>query len=143
MHVNETLLAGGAGESAKRLLAEHGVLFVFAAALAHDEVVQVLELFLVDLERLAGVRLVSKLFGQRFHDVAQSVLERLVHLREVRLLVQRVLHLFHPLRELVPQVVQRVFQVRNSLSKSIECFLTDTIAATGGLGDFEVCKGAL
>jgi len=111
MHVDETLFAGGARKSAKRLRAEHGIISLLFAALAHDEIVQVLELLLVDLERLAGVHFVSKLLGQRFHYVAQSVLECLVHLHKVRLLVQRVLHLLHPLRELVSQMVQRVFQV--------------------------------
>ena len=49
VHVDETLLATGAGEATKWLLAEHGVLFVLTTIFAHDQVVQILELFLVDL----------------------------------------------------------------------------------------------
>lgn len=142
VHVDETFLAGGARQAAEWLLAEHGILLVLAmATLRHDQVVQILELLLMDLECLARVTLVSKLLRQGFDDVRKSVLEGLVHLSEVGLLVQRVLHLFHPLRELVTQMGQLHFQVVDAVYKSVKCFLTD--AATGTFRDLKVCEGIL
>ena len=44
VHVNESLLAGGARKTTKGLLAEHCVLLIFSsAALRHEEVVEVLQ----------------------------------------------------------------------------------------------------
>jgi len=88
VHVDETLLAGSAGKSAKWLRAEHSIVSCLFASLAHNEIVEILELFLVNLESLARVCLVSKLLGQCLYDITQSILKCLVHLREVCLRVE-------------------------------------------------------
>ena len=48
-HVDEVLLTGCTRESTEWFLAEHGILFVLAASLAHEQAVKVLELALVNL----------------------------------------------------------------------------------------------
>jgi len=141
VHVDEALLAGGTRKSTERLLAEHSIVLVVTATFAHDQIIEILELFLMDLKSLASVCLVCKLFGQCFHNVTQSVLEGLIHLGKVCLLVQRVLHFFHPLCKFISQVIQGIFQVGNSLDQGIEGLLTDT--TTGSLRNLEVGKGVL
>ena len=61
MHVDESLFARGAGHSTEWFLAKHGILFVVATTLLHDEIVKVLELLLMNLEGFASISLISKL----------------------------------------------------------------------------------
>ena len=74
VHIDKTLFARSARETTQRLFAEHGIFFVVAASFAHDQVVEVLELFLVDLECLASIGLVSELLLEHLDDFAQTVL---------------------------------------------------------------------
>ena len=61
-------------------------------------------MLLVDFEGLAGVSLVRELLRQGLDDVCQAILKRFVHLVEVSFRVEAVLHLLHPLCELVTQM---------------------------------------
>ena len=94
----------------------------------------------MDLEGLASVSLVGELLSQGLDDVTEAILERFVHLREISLLVQSVLHFLHPFGEFVSQVIERIFEFSNSLSKCVKCFLADASSA-GGLGNFQISEG--
>jgi len=66
LKVGETFCARSTRESSQRLLAEHCILFSAASWLhVHDEVIEVLELFLERFEGLFDFRLVCKLVLQR------------------------------------------------------------------------------
>jgi len=144
MHVNESLFTRSARQTTKRLCAEHCfVCGVATATLAHDEVIKVLELLLMELEGLASVSFISKLFSQSLHDVAETILQCFVHLCKVSLRVQAVLHLLHPLSELVSEMVESILKISYSLNKCVKGFLTDSIISIGCLWDFKVGKGLL
>lgn len=95
----------------------------------------------MDLESLASVTLVSKLLRQGLDDVRKSVLKGLVHLSEVSLLIQRILHLLHPFGELVTQMGQLHLQIVHAVHERVKCFLTDSTTST--FGDLKVCEGVL
>ena len=61
---------------------------------------------------------------------------------EICLQIQLVLKLFHPLGEFVAEVVEGVFEVGDSLHKSIERFLADT-SDSGRLRNPQIGKGFL
>ena len=111
MHVDESLFAGGARHSTEWLLAKHSVLFVVATTLLHDEIVKVLELLLMNFECLASISLVSKLLVESLHNFTQAFLESPIHLSKVGLRVKLVLHILHPLGELVSKLVQSIFKI--------------------------------
>ena len=80
----------------------------------------------MDLESLASVGLVGKLLRESLDDVTQTILKSFVHLCKVSLLVKSILHFFHPLGELISQMIQSILDVLYSLSESIEGLLADT-----------------
>lgn len=118
MQVDQVLLAGGAGEATKGLLGEHSLFFVIVATLAHEEVVQVLELALEQLEGLLGLGLVGELLGEGGDDVVETVHHGLFELFEfaaVSLAIKLVLDLLDPLSELVA----KVFVVSLKVAKTV------------------------
>ena len=94
----------------------------------------------MDFESLAGVCLVSKLLRQGLDDFCQSVLERFVHLAEVSLRVEAVLHLLHPLGKLVTQMSQLHLKIVYTTNKSIEGLLADTVVVIA-LRNLQVGEG--
>lgn len=104
MEIDEILLARGTREATEGLLGEHGLLLVVVAALAHEEVVQVLQLPFKKLQGLLCLSLVSELLSKSRNNVVKTVHKGLLELLKVgavRLQVKLVLNLFHPLGELV------------------------------------------
>jgi hypothetical protein len=100
MEVYEIFLAGGAGKTAEGLLREHGLFFIIVTALAHEKVVQVLQLAFEQLQGLLSFGLVCELLGQGSDDVVQTVHHGLLKFFEVAavcLLVEFVLNLLDPL----------------------------------------------
>jgi len=103
VHVDEALLAGGARESTKRLLAEHGVFLVLltTAHFRHDEVVQVLQLLVMHLETLTGLVLASELLAHGLDNLVESALDVHADLFEAWLGIDLVLQFLDPAGELV------------------------------------------
>ena len=102
VHVHEILFARSARKTTKRLLGEHGILFVCVAALAHEQVVQILELSFEKFECSLRLILVSELLRQRLHNLVETLHEKLLKLgetRQVSLAVKGVLELLHPAGE--------------------------------------------
>lgn len=104
-HVGQVFLAGCAGETTQRLRAEHCFFIALVAATtAHDQAVEILNLTLVELKGLFGLGLVGELLGQSHHNLVKAVLKELLQLaelRKIRLLVQSVLHVFHPPQDIL------------------------------------------
>lgn len=103
VHVNEALFAGGARESTKRLLAEHGVFLVLltSAHFRHNEVVQVLQLLVMHLQTLTGLVLASELLAHGLDNLVESALNVHADLLEAWLRVDLVLQLLDPPGEFV------------------------------------------
>lgn len=104
VEIDEILLARGTREATEGLLGEHGLLLVVVAALAHEEVVQVLQLSFKKLQGLLCLSLVSELLSKSRNNVVKTVHKGLFELLKVGavcLQVELILNLFHPLGELV------------------------------------------
>ena len=129
IHICKTLLAAGARETTKRLRSEHGILVLWSSCSStHDQVVQVLELLLVQLERLASIYLVSELLRQLCNDLCKSFSQRLIKLFPVSLSIDLILQILDQLHYLVFKEGKGIFEIRNSSLESIEIFLTDSTA---------------
>jgi len=96
----------------------------------------------MDLKCLASVTLVSELLGQCLNDITEAVLQSLVHLVEISLLVQGVLHFLHPLGKLVTQMGQLHLKVVNTTYESIKDLLADTTVSSR-LRNLEVGESVL
>ena len=144
MHVNKSLFTGCAGQTTERLCAKHClVCSVTTTSFAHDEVIKVLELFLMEFESLTSVSFISKLLSQSLYDITETILKCFVHLCKVGLRIQTVLHLLHPLCELVSEMVESILKISYSLNECVKGFLADSIISIGCLRDFKVGKGLL
>lgn len=94
----------------------------------------------MDLEGLSGVTLIGELLGQGLDNIGESVLKGFVHLGEVSLLVERVLHFLHPSGEFVTEVVELVLEVSALVGELSE---SSVVSTTSHLWDFEVGKHLL
>ena len=77
LEVGDVFLTRGARHTSQWLLGKHGIIFVLVyslhASFGHEQVIQVLELFLQQLQRLLCVVLIRQLFGQCLHYLLQSL----------------------------------------------------------------------
>jgi len=73
VEIDEILLARGTREATEGLLGEHGLLLVVVATLAHEEVVQVLQLPFKKLQGLLCLSLVSELLSKSRNNVVKTV----------------------------------------------------------------------
>ena len=87
-------------------------------------------MLLVDLESLARISFVSKLLRQGLNDIAEAVLQGLVHLSEISLLVKGVLEFLHPSGEFVLQLAKGCLQIIDASLKLSKGFLADSTTAT-------------
>ena len=97
----------------------------------------------MELQGFASITFISKLLGKCLHDVTEAILKSFIHLCEVCLGIEIVLQFFHPICKLISEMIEGIFEIRNSLSKFIEFFLAHSIATSRSLRNSQISKGFL
>lgn len=117
LHVDEVLLARGAGLRSEMFLAEHGIFLIFFLLLG-EQLHDFLKLLAQLCETLQCIVLVRELFQERFDHFLQLVEEPVLHINEV-LLVRLMRHLVHQIRNVLLRIVPVLLKFSPQLGELI------------------------